>query len=309
MNFKRVIEAPILALLFLTIFVYAIFGVQNFFDFLSQNMRNSQLSASVSGPTQDFQLQNESPGVQVPAVAENAEPDISAESAISVRSDLYGAKNILFEKQSLEKLPIASLTKLMTAIVVLENYNLSDTGVVTVVADAQSPMKQDVKLGDVMSVQDFLDIMLVGSSNKSAYALADMIGVEKFVGLMNQKADDLGLKITHFKDPTGLSPENVSTAYELAQLAEYILNNYPQIAEVSKQKELYVPKFGNVINTDELLDEPLSAVFSKTGFTNEAKGCLLLVLKDSKSADYFINVILGANDRFSEMQKLISASQ
>ncbi len=309
MNFKRVIEAPILALLFLTIFVYAIFGVQNFFDFLSQNMKNSQLSASVLGPTQDFQLQNESPGVQVPAVAENAEPDISAESAISVRSDLYGAKNILFEKQSLEKLPIASLTKLMTAIVVLENYNLSDTGVVTVVADAQSPMKQDVKLGDVMSVQDFLDIMLVGSSNKSAYALADMIGVEKFVGLMNQKADDLGLKITHFKDPTGLSPENVSTAYELAQLAEYILNNYPQIAEVSKQKELYVPKFGNVINTDELLDEPLSAVFSKTGFTNEAKGCLLLVLKDSKSADYFINVILGANDRFSEMQKLISASQ
>jgi len=309
MNFKRVIEAPILALLFLTIFVYAIFGVQNFFDFLSQNMKNSQLSASVLGPTQDFQLQNESPGVQVPAVAENAEPDISAESAISVRSDLYGAKNILFEKQSLEKLPIASLTKLMTAIVVLENYNLSDTGVVTVVADAQSPMKQDVKLGDVMSVQDFLDIMLVGSSNKSAYALADMIGVEKFVGLMNQKADDLGLKITHFKDPTGLSPENVSTAYELAQLAEYILNNYPQIAEVSKQKELYVPKFGNVINTDELLDEPLSAVFSKTGFTNEAKGCLLLVLKDSKSADYFINVILGANDRFSEMQKLISACQ
>jgi len=302
MNFKRLIEAQILALLFLIIFAYAISGMQGFVASLTESASANQLSASISGAAQNSAEQNF--GAQ-----QNEEPQINAKAAISFETNLSGTSSTLFEKQSSQKLPIASLTKLMTAIVVLDNYNLSDTAVVSAKADAQSPMKQDVKPGQVMPVKNFLDIMLVGSSNKAAYTLADLMGVEKFVGLMNNKAQDIGLKNTFFVDPTGLSPQNVSTASELAQLTEYILKQYPQIAQISRIKELYIPKFGNIVNTDDLLSEPVGAVFSKTGFTNEANGCLILAVKSSKNNDYIINVVLGADDRFAEMQKLISQYQ
>ncbi len=239
---------------------------------------------------------------------ENLQPEINAKAAISVESDLQEINRVIFDKGADVQLPIASLTKLMTAVVVLDNYNLTDTITVDSVADAQDSMKQDVKLGETMPVKSFLEIMLIESSNKSAYTLAELIGEQKFVGLMNQKAKDLGLSDTFFVDPTGLSSGDVSTANDLLKLAEYILKNYSQIADISKLKSLYVPTFGGVNNTDELLGEIPEIVCSKTGFTLAANGCLLLVTNNLKNSDYLINVVLGADDRFSEMKKLINWS-
>ena len=91
-------------------------------------------------------------------------------------------------------------------------------------------------------------------------------------------------------------------------VAEYILKNYPKIADISRVKEFYVPGFGNVENTDQLLGEIPETLCSKTGFTTEAKGCLLLVVNNSKNNDYLINVVLGSDDRFQDMKNLISAS-
>lgn len=287
----------LLSLIFLFIFAYMISGVKWIFENSSQNQNSQTFSASISGAVENIQ--------QV------LPPDISAESVISVESNLSNEDKILFEKNSETKLPIASLTKLMTAVIVLDNYSLSSNITVDKIADSQDPMKQDVKLGDTMPVESFLEIMLVESSNKSAYALSELIGEQKFVELMNQKAAEIGLQNTYFNDPTGLSDQNVSTASDLVKLAKYILKNYPKISDISGAKEFYIPNFGKVENTDQLLGEVPEIVCSKTGFTTQAKGCLLLVIRPkghpAKSNDYLINVILGADDRFSEMKKLISS--
>jgi D-alanyl-D-alanine carboxypeptidase len=309
-NIKRVIGGPLLSLIFLALFAYMIFGVQWVLDNYSQNQNKGVFLGSISGALQSTTPGDETKTIAQPVIVTNPAPEINAESAISVESNLQDINKIIFEKDSNIQLPIASLTKLMTAVVVLDNYNLSDTAVVDKIADSQDPIKQDVKLGDVMPVENFLDIMLVGSSNKSAYTLSESIGEQKFVGLMNQKAKDLGLQNTLFVDPTGLSSQDVSTASDLTKLAEYILKNknYSKIAEISGVKEFSVPGFGEVTNTDELLGEIPEIVCSKTGFTEAAKGCLLLVVNNPKNNDYLINVILGADNRFSEMEKLINWS-
>ena len=300
MNFWRAIKGFSLSLIFLIFFAYLIYGGQEFLANFYQDQDKNLLLGSISAAAEN---------VAPPAAAE---PVVLAKSAISVESGSWqgggSPDKILFAKDTDAQLPIASLTKLMTAVVVLDNYNLSDIITVDKLADAQDPMKLDVKLGDTMSVESFLDIMLVESSNKSAYALSEKMGESRFVSLMNKKAKGLDLNNTFFADPTGLSSKNVSTANDLTKLAEYILRTYPQIADISTKKEITVPGFGRVANTDQLLGEVPEIVCSKTGFTAAANGCLLLVTSNPKNNDYIINVILGADDRFAEMKKLINWS-
>lgn len=294
----RAIIGFLLSLVFLIFFAYTISGLQ--LVYLNY----------IKTPTEEVFLGSVSDSITEENTVEKSTPtlDINAEAAISVETNLNGDNKVLFEKDADKKLPIASLTKLMTGIVVLDNYNLSKILIVDEAADSQDPMKQDVKLGDTMAVENLLEIMLIGSSNKSAYALSEMIGTKKFVELMNRKAEYIGLKNTSFVDPTGLSDQNISTAKDLVRLTEHILKNYPKIAMLTRAREFYVPGFGKILNTDELLQEIPDVVCSKTGFTTEAKGCLLLAVNSSKASGYLINVILGADDRFSEMKKLINWS-
>jgi D-alanyl-D-alanine carboxypeptidase (penicillin-binding protein 5/6) len=145
------------------------------------------------------------------------------------------------------------------------------------------------------------------SSNDAAYALAEQIGVKDFVNKMNEKAKEIGLENTHFSNPTGLDPENLkwslensdyfnySTAKDLVLLGKYILENYPLIFEFSNQK-----------NKIQLLENQ-RLVGMKTGYTDEAGGCIFLIFSND-NGDYFLNVILGAKskeERFLQMQKLI----
>jgi D-alanyl-D-alanine carboxypeptidase len=333
MNIKRAIGGPLLSIVFLLFFAYIIAGLQwvldnsfqgqdrkiflgSFSDSVQNTVTQNMTQNIIQDPIQGS-LQNIAPAAAQDSVVQDSvrlidKPDIKAKSAISIESNLRDMNSILFEKEGNMPLPIASLTKLMTAVVALDNYNLSDTVVVDEVADSQDPMKQDVKLGDAMPVESFLDIMLIESSNKSAYALSEgprgYPGEPMFVSLMNKKAKDLGMENTFFVDPTGLSSKDVSTANDLVKLAEYILNNYPKISVISKEKEFNVPGFGKVTNTDQLLGEIPDIICSKTGFTQAADGCLLLVVNNPKNNDYLINVILGAENRFSEMKKLINWS-
>ena len=284
----------------LTLFTYLISGAQLLFSGTAQTLNNGMYLGSVSGAVES------SAASKFVTTQQDYGLKISAKSAISIETNLLDKSKILFKKNSDKQLPIASLTKLMTAIVAIDSYNLSRNVTVGQAADAQDPMKQDVSLGQTLSAESFLNIMLIESSNKSAYALAEVMGEHKFVGLMNEKAQQIGLSDTFFADPTGLSSDNVSTATDLAKLAEYILKNYPKIAEISKTKSLSIFGFGTVTNTDQLLAEFPETVCSKTGFTTEAKGCLLLAMNNAKNNDYIINVVLGADDRFSEMKKIIN---
>jgi len=269
--------------------------------------------AQISQPFQEMSF------VKVPEKPQKPNLDLQTKAAISVKINEVGREKILFRKNIDQPLPIASLTKLMTAVIVLENSeddSLSKKVIVSPKAASQEdvPVFGNLKSGDKLSVKKLLELMLIYSSNDAAWALFEVIGQEYFVEKMNQKAEILGLENTHFVNPTGLDPENLlynldnldyfnySTARDLVKLAQYILKEHPLIFEISRKEPLYLIKDGifDLFFTQEVIG-------GKTGYTDEAGGCILFVFKNDEG-NLFINVILGtpsASARIAEMQKLI----
>lgn len=242
--------------------------------------------------------------------------DIGTKAAISVEVDETGKENILFEKNAQELLPIASVSKLMTANVVLEYFDLSKLVQISKEAIAQKEDFGKLKIGEVFRIENLLYPLLMESSNDAAFSLAEVIGQDSFVDLMNLEAEYLGLENTHFFNPMGIDPGdlqsiNYSTAEDLVKLTKYLLEKRPLIWKILNFREfrLYSPDgvfHHKLSNTNELLGEIPEVIGGKTGETPRAGGCLLLVLKTPQSS-YLINVILGSKDRFGEMQKLIGA--
>jgi len=247
--------------------------------------------------------------------------ELKAKSAISIKIGRSLKEKTLFRKNTSEILPLASLTKLMTALVVLEDPNYDLKGLVTVSKTAASqedvPNYGNLKVGENFTVEKLLELMLSYSSNDSAYALAELIGVENFINKMNFKARELGITQTQFLNPTGLDPEslfygqntqryfNYSTADDLAVLAKYIFKNHPVIFETTLKKKAYTVNNGI---SDLVLADSQKMLGGKTGYTDEALGCLAFLFRD-ESGNVFLNVILGSpsvESRVKDAQKLIN---
>ncbi|MBZ9569445.1 D-alanyl-D-alanine carboxypeptidase [Patescibacteria group bacterium] len=249
---------------------------------------------------------------KIPKLPEDGPLAIQAESVVSVWIKPDGEEKILFEKEIEKVLPIASLAKLMTANVVLEYYpDLSQTIEISQEAVFQTEDFGDLKIGERLSVKDLLYIMLIESSNDAAFALTEIIGEEGFVGLMNLEAKFLGMENSYSVDSTGISSENRSSVKDLIILTKHLLER-PLIWEILGEPEfdLYGPDgvfHHKLLNTNELLGEIPQTVGGKTGFLPEAKGCFLLVLKAPKNKGFLINVILGSENKFEEMKKLINS--
>jgi serine-type D-Ala-D-Ala carboxypeptidase (penicillin-binding protein 5/6) len=248
--------------------------------------------------------------------------EIDAKSAISIFVNpvkgFEGAQNIVFEKNIDAKLPIASITKLMTALVVLENYNLSKEITISQQAVSQPEDFGRLQITQSFTVKQMLYPLLIESSNDAAFALAnDYQGItgNEFIHLMNLKAQEIGLKNTHFTNSTGLDAvdaSNYSSAKDLVVLTTYLLKEYPLVWEILGLKEFELRSLDNTYacklsNTNKLLGEIPNIVGGKTGETLLAKQCFILVLKTSEY-DYLINVILGSSNRFTEMIRLIENS-
>jgi len=253
---------------------------------------------------------------------EDEKPIIEAKSTVSLKINKYGKEKTLFRQNIQEILPIASLTKLMTAMVILENqndYSFSKTVVLSEKAASQDgvPTYGNFKQGNSFIIEDLLRWMLIYSSNDAAWALSEIIGTDNFVQKMNQKAQELELTNTYFVNPTGLEPKelngspidpqqlNHSTAQDLLNLTKYILNKHPLIFQMSLDQGPYATHNG-ISN----LYFPLGsqAIGGKTGYTEEAGGCMLLVLKNSQQT-IFIDILLGTSspaERIVETQKLIN---
>lgn len=239
--------------------------------------------------------------------------EIEAKSAISVLVNEESEEEVLFEKEGNQKLPIASLTKLMTAKIIVENYDLNS---VTEISEKAAKLPgngfQRLKAGERFYVKDLLYLILMESNNAAALSLAEIIGEEKFLEIMNLEAKNLGLENSHFSNPTGLDdPELYSTTKDLVKLTVSLLkeNNFIWEVLLANEFDLYSLD-GNFVytitNTNELLEKIPLIVGGKTGETPEAGGCLLLVTKAPKSQGYLINIILNSENRFSEMEKLIN---
>ena len=249
------------------------------------------------------------------------EPEILAKSAIVLNFKPNNPQNnILYQKNINQVLPIASLTKVMTAIIVLENFDLEEVirvskNSVTITGDNGGLIR-----GEELKIKDLLYIMLMESSNDAAMALASdnpRLAYEEFINLMNSKAKELEFKNTVFSDPIGLSPDNQSTALEMANLTRYAFN-FPLLLEILKTPATTILSIDkrfihNLTNTNKLLGRIPQIIGGKTGFTDEAGGCMLTVSNISnvysepvESNDYLITVVLGSSEREDDTEKLIS---
>lgn len=246
------------------------------------------------------------------ATVHPALPEIEARAVISLKIDKNGKETVLYSKNEDKVLPIASITKLMTALVVFEfeeTYNPFQ--VVSISEEAASQKGVSVlSEGERLAVRDILYISLLESSNDAAFSLSEEMGKENFVRVMNIYAKKIGLERTSFVNPTGLNEgaQNLSTAREIAALVKTIKENYPEILEITKNKEYEILTSDGGIhhvskNTNVILEEFPEIIGGKTGWTPEAGGCLAVVVR--RPDGYVINVILGADARFREMKKLI----
>lgn len=225
-----------------------------------------------------------------------------------------GKEIILSEKKADEVIAIASLTKLMTAIIVLENYNLDDLIQISASAVATYGDAGNLQIGEIMTIRDLLYITLIESSNDGAEALAEKMGVSTFVYKMNEKAASLGMNNTWFINPSGLDEGNLynfSTVNDLKKMVVYILENHSLIAEILSLPEKELTSHSGISrtirNTNILLKESDAYLWGKTGYTNRANGCLILILNNfsiNNNQGYVINIIAGADDKFGEARKL-----
>lgn len=190
---------------------------------------------------------------------------------------------VLYQKNTARAYPLASLTKLMTAMVVLDSKQPL-TQKITVTAADRDRVKHThsrLKVGSVLSRKDMLHIALMSSENRAAAALSRYYpgGRRAFIRQMNRKAQAYGMHNTHFYDPTGLTPRNTASAHDLAIMAKHAYR-YALIRQLSTDKRYVVhPGRGQLVyrSSDGLINNKTwDIVLQKTGFTDQAGHCLII---------------------------------
>ncbi|MDP1688579.1 MAG: D-alanyl-D-alanine carboxypeptidase family protein [bacterium] len=244
--------------------------------------------------------------------------NLSAASFMSISVTLNGTENILIEKNKEAVRPIASITKLMTAIVASEQYKPYDIITISKNTLKDKGLTGIYHAGDSFLFPDALNALLIASHNEMANSFAEQLNRDKFISLMNKKATDLGLLDTSYVNPTGLDPEigsdliNHSTVFDLYKLGRYLSENRPDILSITTKKEFNLYDFqknyiGLVQKTDLLLDAtdlPFKIIGGKTGETPRAKQNLLLVT-GAPCGGKIYSVILGSEHSFEDMNKLL----
>ncbi len=239
-------------------------------------------------------------------------------------------EKVLFEKNGSWRLPIASLTKLMTALVVIEETDLSEEVPITASAIKEDGFRGELLIGDVLSVEQLIQASLITSSNDAASALAEYVGGKVlndvnpealeaserravFVLLMNRKAQALGMTDTKFQTVTGLDhAEQFSTAHDLMMLVNYLWRAHPKLMTYTQLPTFSTTSRGGKSytweTTNELLKEVDGIEGGKTGFTTLAHGTLITLWQISPGRT-LAGIILGSDNRFGEMKKLIEWSR
>lgn len=239
-----------------------------------------------------------------------ANEDITLNSRIAVAYDRCSGKTI-WGKSENKRTAMASTTKIMTAIIVVEKSNLDDVVTISAKAAGTGGSRLGLKKDDKVSMRDLLYGLMLRSGNDAAVAIAEYIAgsVEEFSILMNEKASELNLTDTHFVTPHGLDdPNHYTTAYELAKIADYALKN-DIIAKVVATKFYTITINGypkDLSNTNELLGILSGVNGVKTGFTNNAGRCL--VTSVDRNGFNIITVVIQADtkkDRTRDSIKII----
>ncbi len=258
---------------------------------------------------------------------ENVTDDESVNMSQAEAAALFDLENkgVLYAKNIHERLFPASLTKIMTAIVALENGKLSQTLTATnaVTVTESGAVLCGLKSGDTMTLDQALRILLVYSANDAALLIAENIGgsVDNFINMMNEKAKELGATNTNFTNPNGLPDLNhYTTAYDLYLMFNEAIkyDTFNEIIHMSSYQTKYYDAAGNVKefnkqSTNLFLrgnyEAPanVTIIGGKTGTTNAAGNCLMLLSRDENGSPY-ISVILkaaGSEALYRQMQDLL----
>ena len=243
----------------------------------------------------------------------NIEPIISAPSAVVIDAE---TGRILFKKNHIDPRPIASITKLMTVYAYLKktDYDL-DRQITMLKTDERNGGQRNIYRGEIGSARDFLNIALIASDNSAAAALARAGGfLDDFEKVSAQIAQEIDLKNTDLKEPTGLNPSNTSTALDIARLGQTVFSE-DAIGEIAQQARYIFSPLNSknkrdIKSTNDLLGTSLFKITAaKTGYTKDAGYCLVLKAApiDSNSGKKIIIAILGApssEDRFQDAKAL-----
>ena len=241
-------------------------------------------------------------------------PDVHAAAAIIYNPE---TNEVLWEENSQSQRSIASITKMMTATVFLENNPDTSQLVSVVHGDVFQASTTHLRLNDKVTVDDLLHLLLIASDNAAARALARVspYGTDGFIRRMNEKAAELGLENTHYADPSGLLSENESTAYDMARLITHVSGD-ERIASIMRTPEYTVytknarPHAITFHSTNHLLGrDGVDVRAGKTGFISKAGYCLATLLRLPQSGQEVAVVVLGARSnagRFMESQNLFN---
>ncbi len=211
-----------------------------------------------------------------------------------------------YSLNSEDRWALASLTKLMTSVIALEEIGGNKIAAISKSAvDSEGPAG-NLEVDEKYSVNDLIKAMLMVSSNDAAAAIAEFYGTQNFITKMQQKADLLGMRQTTFFDPTGISFLNQGSIFDLEKLVKYIYKNHPEIFAATKkpkdamleltkgiQKELV--NINNFVSREDFLG-------GKTGFTDQAEGNLISLFK--YKGHTILLIVLGTNDRFGQTDLL-----
>ncbi|MBO4982097.1 MAG: D-alanyl-D-alanine carboxypeptidase [Lachnospiraceae bacterium] len=251
------------------------------------------------------------------------EPDMS-QAGSAVLFDL-NSREVLYSKNAHERMYPASLTKVMTALVALKNASVDQvlTANEKVVVTESGAQLCGIKKGDTMTLDQALHVLLINSANDAALLIAENIGgsTEAFVEMMNEEAKRLGATNTHFANPHGLTDEtHYTTAYDMYLIFNEAIKYeaFNEIIHTSNYQTTYYDRNGkakelNLRNTNGFLNgnvqspENITVIGGKTGTTNAAGHCLILLSKDVNGAPY-ISVILRCETGdalYSEMSDLL----
>lgn len=240
-------------------------------------------------------------------VSSNQPPEITAKSALIY--DL-GNQKVLFSKNPKERLPLASLTKIMTAIVAIESAKKDDQYVVTQ-DNLVGENSMGLSGGETLTLEELLYGLILTSGNDAGEALASNYprGRNQFIMAMNNKAKALGLKDTHFTNPTGLEGDGqqYTTVYDLLLIANYAMQ-FPLFKKVAGTFDYHIPYSQNhkefyLENETNLLTSYPGVMGVKDGYTPEAGLCLVTYL--NFKGHKIIGIILGSDNRRQEMKDLL----
>ncbi|MEK7162883.1 MAG: serine hydrolase [Patescibacteria group bacterium] len=243
----------------------------------------------------------------LPLVCDSEIPQLTVKAALVKHiNPLIISGKTIFELNSKNRWPIASLTKLMTSIIAIEKIDSDKKITMSAKAIATEGIAGNFKVGEIYKVGDLIKAMLITSSNDAAMAIVENFGEIEFIDEMQKKTAELKMFQTSYLEPTGLSFINQSTANDLTKLINYVYQKHPELLEISRQKEAEIfelksKKIKNLLNVNKFAGEQ-DFIGGKTGYIEEAGRNLIALF--NINGKIILSIVLGADDSFIETKKI-----